>query len=76
MLNTLSRLWLVIGVWLMALAAIMAGTMAMEASALTSALLLITCSVPMGLLMILRWGAPPPTVAEVLHAVDNQNDYR
>ena len=72
MLNTLHMLRLVVAVWLTTLAAVTVGSVAMEASPSTSALVLVIGLAPMGLVWLLGWGAPPPTVAEVLHTVDNQ----
>jgi len=76
MLNTLPRLRLVVAVWLTTLAAVTAGSVAMEASPSTSALVLIMGVAPMGLVWLLGWGAPAPTVAEVLHTVDTQKEPR
>jgi len=76
MLNSLSRLWLVAGVWFATVAAISACSVALDASASTNVLLFGTCAAPVGLALLLRWGSPAPTVAEVLYAVHNHKEGR
>lgn len=39
----------------------------------TSALLLFACVVPPAVMLMVWRGAPPPTVAEILHAVDRRD---
>jgi len=76
MLNTLPRLWLVAAVWLVTVAAISVGSVALDASVSTNVLLFGMCAAPAGLVFLLGWGSPSPTVAEVLHAVHNHKDGR
>ena len=73
MLNNVSRTWLVGGVWLAALALTVGGSVAMDARLSTSALLLVLGLAPAGIILLMALGAPPPTVAEVLHAVDSKH---
>lgn len=70
MLNNNSRTWLVGGVWFAVLAVIMSVSVALGASLSTSALLLVVGVVPAGVVLMLGFGAPPPTVAELLHDVN------
>ena len=70
MLNTVSRTWLVGGVWLATLALVIAGSVAMGARISTTALLLALSVAPAGIILLIGLGAPPPTVAEVLYTVN------
>jgi hypothetical protein len=70
--NNVSRTWLVGGVWFAALAVTVAGSVAMDARLSTSALLLVMGVAPAAVILLMGLGAPPPTVAEVLHAVDSK----
>ena len=70
MLNTVSRTWLVGGVWLATLALVIAGCVAMGARVSTTALLLALSVAPAGIILLIGLGAPPPTVAEVLYTVN------
>lgn len=72
MLNNLSRTWLVGGVWFATLAVTVAYSVAVGASSLTSALLLVLGVAPLGVMLFLGFGAPPPTVAEILHEVNTK----
>jgi hypothetical protein len=76
MLNRISIPRVVMVVWLTAVTAITAGSFVMGASASTSTLLLVTAMAPIAVMFFLRWGAPSPTVAEVLRAVESQNETR
>lgn len=67
MLNDVSRRWLAGGVWFGTLAAIIACSVALGASLSTSALLLVLGVAPAGVMLLVGFGAPPPTVAEILH---------
>lgn len=60
-----------IGVWLGAVAVMMAGTIVtgVQITRSTAALWLIVGLVPPAVLLMLWRGAPPATVAEVLHTV-------
>jgi hypothetical protein len=71
MSNSLNR-GAVIGVWF-AVIAVLAGAGAVEGVSImmgTRALLLVACLVPPAIMLMVWRGAPPPTVAELLHAVD------
>lgn len=70
MLNNTSRMWLVLGVWLTAVVAIVSSSVAMGAYVSTSALILLLCTVPMGITLLIGLGAPPPTIAEILHTIN------
>jgi hypothetical protein len=62
----------IIGVWF-AVLAVVAGAGAVGGAAITMgtpALLLVACLVPPAIMLMVWRGAPPPTVAELLHAVD------
>ena len=61
-----------IGVWFVVIAAV-AGAGAVGGVSITMgtrALLLVACLVPPAIMLMVWRGAPPPTVAELLHAVD------
>jgi len=73
MLTNTSRMWLAGGIWITAVTIIVASSVAMEARVSTSALLLVLSAVPMGVALLIGLGAPPPTVAEILHAVNTKN---
>jgi hypothetical protein len=62
----------IIGVWFAVLASI-AGAGAVGGVSITMgtrALLLVACFVPPAIMLMVWRGAPPPTVAELLHEVD------
>jgi hypothetical protein len=62
----------IIGVWFAVLASV-AGAGAVGGVSITMgtrALLLVACFVPPAIMLMVWRGAPPPTVAELLHAVD------
>jgi hypothetical protein len=62
----------IIGVWFTVLA-VVAGAGAVGGVSITMetrALLLVACLVPPAIMLLVWRGAPPPTVAELLHAVD------
>ena len=75
MLNWVSRLWLVGSIWFAALVGVIATSVAMGAAVSTSALLLVLGAAPAFVMVLIRAGAPSPTVAEILHAV-NADDRR
>jgi hypothetical protein len=75
MLNWVSRLWLVGSIWFAALVGVIATSVAMGATVSTSALLLVLGAAPAVVMVLIRAGAPSPTVAEILHAV-NADDRR
>jgi hypothetical protein len=76
MVNTISRTQLIGGLWLAGAAVIVATSVVMDARLSTSALLLAVCAIPLGVVFVIGLGAPPPTVAEVLYAVDHPKDGR
>ena len=77
MLNEISRLRLV-AFWFMAVAVIVAGGIltGVTVGPSTAAFLLAMCITPPAIMLVVWRGAPPPTVAEVLYAVNNQPDGR
>jgi len=70
MLKNVTRTGLVGGVWFATLAVIVGSSVAMGATLSTSALLLAMGVLPAIIMMLLKAGAPSPTVAEILHSVD------
>ena len=65
----------VVVVWLAALAAV-AGAGVLSGVAITmdtGTLWLLACLVPPAVMLMVWRGAPPPTVAEILHAVDRRD---
>ena len=76
MLNTDTRPWLLGGIWLAALAVIVAFSVSAGARLSTSALLLVVGAVPLGVLMRMGRGVPPPTVAEILYEENSKSDSR
>jgi len=73
MLKNVTRTQLVSGVWLAALAVVIAFSVARGATLSTSALLLAMGVLPVVIMTLLHAGAPSPTVAEILHAVDGKD---
>ena len=64
-----------IGVWIVALSAI-AGVGALSGISVTvgaSVLWLVACLMPPVVTLMVWRGAPPPTVAEILHSVDRRH---
>ena len=76
MVNGFSRTGIVSVVWLAGLAALIGCSVAMGASVATSALVLVAGASPMGVALLIGLGAPSPTVAEVLYAVNKQPEGR
>ena len=72
-LNHLSRTGLVVGVWLALLALVIGGSAAVGATLTTSVVLLALGVAPVCVMLLIGLGAPPPTVAERLYAVDTNN---
>jgi hypothetical protein len=68
--NNASRMWVVGTVWLTALVIMLASSVAMGARLSTTALLLVIGVAPAIVMLLIGFGAPPPTVAELLHSVD------
>jgi hypothetical protein len=67
-----------IGAWFAAVAVLTAGGVVMGLNVTLSSgmLLLATCLVPPGILLLVWRGAPPFTVAELLHSVDTPQEER
>ncbi|MBI1873167.1 MAG: hypothetical protein HYS05_04655 [Acidobacteria bacterium] len=65
----------VIGAWFVVLAAVaIAGAFSgVSITLATGALWLVACVVPAAVVLIVWRGAPPPTVAEILHTVDRRD---
>jgi hypothetical protein len=76
MLNNDSRMWLVGGLWAAAVATIVACSVAVGASVSSTAVLCVLCSAPLGVALIIGFGAPSPTVAELLYAVNSRKEGR
>ena len=64
---------LIVGGWITALAAIVAISVAMQANVSTTALLLALGVAPALVMLLMAAGAPSPTVAEILHAVETKD---
>jgi hypothetical protein len=75
MLNNISRSW-VIGGWCATLAVIVAGSVAIGASASTSALFLVMGVAPAIVIALIGGSGPSQTVAEILHSVDAKDGRR
>lgn len=73
MSNNVSRMWL-LGGWLATVAVIVAWSIAAGASLSTSALVLVICVAPVVVMAMVGSGGSSPTVAEVLHAVNAEED--
>jgi hypothetical protein len=69
MLKGNSQMWL-LGGWFLAVAFIVAWSVGLNARLSTTALLLAIGLAPAVVMLILRAGAPSPSVAEILRAVD------
>jgi hypothetical protein len=68
-MNTMHRPWLVGGAWFATVAAITGWSVSMDARWSTTALLLLIGVTPAIVALLIGAGAPSPTVAEILHAV-------
>ena len=75
-LDNESRIWLVGGVWFTAAASIVGYSVAAGASVTSSVLLFALCAAPLGVAALIGLGAPSPTVAELLYAVNTQKEGR
>ena len=73
MFNGMSRGWLVGGVWLATLAVIIAVSAAMGATLSTSLFLLAIGAAPAVVMVLVGFGRPPQTVAEILYAVNSKD---
>jgi len=69
MLNATSWTWLVGTVWFMAVLVVLASSMAIDATWSTTTLLLVMCAVPMGVALLMGFGAPPPATREMLYSM-------
>ena len=76
MVNRLSRTGIVSGIWLAGVAGLIACSVAMGASVATSSLVLVVGASSMGVALLIGLGAPSPTVAEVLYAVNKPREGR
>lgn len=76
MINVQSRVWLTGAVWLAAVAIIITLSVAVGASLFSTALLIVLCAAPLGVALIIGLGAPSPTVAQLLHAVNTPKEGR
>lgn len=76
MLSSVSRTWLVSGVWLATLILVVGTSVAMGARLSTSAFLLMLGLAPAVIALMLLVSAPPPTVAEILYAVTAKDSGR
>ena len=72
MLNNLSRMSLVGGLWFATLAIAVAASVAMGAALSTSALLLVLGIAPAIVMIFVGGPEPAPTVAEIIYAVDSK----
>jgi hypothetical protein len=70
MLKHLVGTGLLVG-WLAVVTAIVAFSMGMGARLSTSALLLLVSVAPVCIMLFIGFKAPPPTIAEVLHSVQD-----
>ena len=64
---------LIVGGWITTLAAIVAISVAMQANVSTTALLFALGVSPALVMLLMAAGAPAPTVAEILHAVETKD---
>jgi hypothetical protein len=69
MMNAMHRSWLVGGVWFATVALITGWSVSMDARWSTTGLLLLIGVTPAIVALLIGAGAPSPTVAEILHAV-------
>lgn len=75
MMNSVSRVRVASGVWAATLALVLLVSSIVGAAWSTSALLLLVLGVmPLGVMLLIGLGAPPPTVAEILYAVDTKQN--
>ncbi len=76
MLTNESRITLIGGLWLFTAATVAAISISVGARLSTSVLLIAMCAVPMVVALVLGLGAPAPTAAELLYAVNSRKDGR
>jgi hypothetical protein len=76
MFNAIARPSVVGGFWLALVFAIVAASVVMGARLSTSAFLLAMCTAPMGVVVMMRLGGRPQTVAEVLYTAHSRTDRR
>ena len=70
MLKTVSTSSRIIGGWAVAVVLIVAASIARGAGLWTTAFVLALCTAPGVVVALLAHGAPSPTVAQILHAVE------
>lgn len=73
MLNNQSRIWLG-ALWLASAALIAVGSLLTWSTLVGSTLLFVVLMTPLVVLRLIGLDGPPPTVAEVLHAVHTPKD--
>ena len=70
MSNHEARMWIVGGIWCTATVGIAVWSVSAGAGVSTVALAVASCAAPLIVARLIGFGAPPPTVAEVLYAVN------
>jgi len=76
MVTSTSRFILAAGLWLSAVVLVLGGSQAAGARGSTMGLLFLALLIPPALVLMIGASEPPPTVAEVLFAVDTQREVR
>ena len=76
MLNADFRRWLVCGVWLVTLTAVIMSSVAMHALLSTSLILLVLGMTPAVVTLLLAAGARQPSMVEILHTVHAKDGTR
>ncbi len=76
MLSNESRMWLGVASWSIVVATAVGASALAGARLSTSLVLLFVCVVPMFVALLVGFGAPTLTVAELLHTVNEQKDGR
>lgn len=70
MMTNSSRTQLIVGIWLIAVVAVVGLSVALDARWSTTALLLVVAAAPMGVAVLLGFGGRALTTAELLYAID------
>ena len=76
MLTNNSRSWLAIGVWFVAVAAILGGSVVVGARPFTITLLIPLCIAPLAIALWVSKRTNMPTLAEQIHAVNVSKEGR